>query len=73
MDWLLLGTVCFIIIGFTAIASQKKNMESLTTLTVKRNTRSKETQTTIIWWIAGTTIWGVISIVLVVSWFFVNF
>ena len=69
MDLLLWITVGFIIIGFVILASMKKNMESKLAF-ITRNMESEESSTTsIVWWIVGTVAWGIVSILLIVCWF----
>ncbi|AVR00407.1 hypothetical protein ACTWPF_03775 [Oceanobacillus sp. M65] len=53
--WIAIG---FIIIGFIVLISMKKHMES-----------NKASTKQILWWIAGTTAWGIVSMTLVV-WLF---
>lgn len=59
MDLLLWITVGLIIIGFVALAFIKRNMES----------KKSETTQSIVWWIVGTTVWGVASLILIGWWF----
>ncbi|WP_026907401.1 hypothetical protein [Paucisalibacillus globulus] len=75
--WIMIG---FIIIGIVVLLFIRKNMkielefiksngdseDSSIKSQVKRSTKS------IIWWIVGTTVWGIVSIFLVVSWFSVK-
>ncbi|MDQ0216675.1 hypothetical protein J2S13_003149 [Oikeobacillus pervagus] len=77
MDLLLWLTVGFIIIGFAVLVSMKKNMEKKLAF-IKANIESnieytKGSARSIVWWIAGTTLWGVVSIILVVWWFHEHF
>lgn len=69
VDLLLCITVGFIIIGFVILVSMKKSMESKLTF-IKRNIETEKSLTTpIVWWIVGTTVWGIVSILLIVWWF----
>lgn len=72
MDLLLWITVGFFIIGFVVLASMKKNMESKLAF-IKRNMESEKSSTkSIVWWIVGTTAWGIVSMILFVWWFSVK-
>ncbi|MFC0524940.1 hypothetical protein ACFFGV_15280 [Pontibacillus salicampi] len=74
MDLLLWITFAFIIIGFVALLTMKKGMESKVDF-VKANIASEESSTnakSVIWWIWSTIAWGVVSISLVV-WCFHNY
>ncbi|MFD2681791.1 hypothetical protein [Bacillus seohaeanensis] len=59
MDLLFWITVGFIIIGFGVLIFIKRNME--------RNKSS--TPQSVVWWIVGTTVWGVVRMILIVWWF----
>ncbi|MDQ0271744.1 hypothetical protein [Cytobacillus purgationiresistens] len=72
MDLLLLFTVGFIIIGFVILVSMKKNMESKLAFIIRNMENKKSSTKSIVWWIVGTTIWGIVSIILIVWWFSVN-
>ncbi|ALX47503.1 hypothetical protein [Lentibacillus amyloliquefaciens] len=39
---------------------------------VKTDTESQEGSKSVVWWIVGLTIWGVVGILLIVSWFLIN-
>lgn len=69
MTILLWLTIGFIIIGFTTLFSMKKGMENKVKI-LKETEENKESAQAlakpVIWWVRGATIWGVISIVLVV-------
>ncbi|WP_045520128.1 hypothetical protein [Neobacillus niacini] len=72
MDLLLWITVGFFIIGFVVLASMKKSMESKLAF-IKRNMESKKSSTkSIVWWIVGTTAWGIVSMNLIVWCFSAN-
>lgn len=75
MDLLLWITVGFIIIGFVALTSMKKGMESkLAFITVNREDEENSIKyKSIIWWIMSATAWGVVSMILIVWWFHNNF
>lgn len=69
MDLLLWMAVGFIVIGFVVSVSMKKNMENRVAL-IKGNMESKVSSAKpVIWWITGTTIWGIVTMKLVV-WLF---
>lgn len=75
MDLLLWITIGFIIIGFVVLVSMKKSMESKLAF-IRVNMESEETTRkakSIIWWIVGTTAWGIVSMFLVVWWFHNHF
>lgn len=69
MNQLLWLTIGFIIIGLTILLSMKKTMENRVNIlkNIEENNESAQTLAKpVIWWISGATIWGVISIGLVV-------
>lgn len=71
MDFLLWITTCFILIGFVVLVSMKKGMESKVAF-IKANMEEEENLSkanSVIWWIWGTTAWGVGAISLVGWWF----
>lgn len=69
MDLLFWMAVGFIVIGFIVIVSMKKNMENRVAL-IKGNMEAKVSSAKpVIWWITGTTIWGIVTMNLVV-WLF---
>lgn len=73
MDLLFWLAVGFILIGFVVLVSMKKNME-LKLAFMRTNLESTKGLTqSIVWWIAGTTIWGIVSMILVVWWFHQHF
>ena len=68
MDLLLWITVGFIIIGFVVLTSMKKGMESKVTF-IKANQEDEENSSkakSVIWWILSTTVWGIVSMSLVI-------
>jgi RsiW-degrading membrane proteinase PrsW (M82 family) len=69
MDLLLWITVGFIVIGFVVLVSMKKSMERKVAL-IKENEESMESKQIsnkpVIWWIVGATVWGLVSMFLVV-------
>lgn len=74
MDVLRWAGIGFIIIGFVVLMSMKKGMESkLAFIRANKETEesSKKAQS-IIWWIVSTTVWGVVSIIVIV-WSFHNY
>ncbi|UOE92141.1 hypothetical protein [Alkalihalobacillus sp. LMS39] len=66
MNLFLWITVSFIIIGFVTLVSMKKRMESKLELIKENPEHNEQEATTIIRWIRATTVWGVVSIFLVV-------
>lgn len=75
MDLLLWITVSFISIGIIVLLTMKKSMESkLAYITANMDDEENTTRAkSIIWWIRGTTAWGVVSMILIVMWFYHNF
>ncbi|ADU29365.1 hypothetical protein [Evansella cellulosilytica] len=74
MDPILWIPIGFITIGFIILIFAKKSMESKLAF-IKANKESDESAKKakfIVWWIYGTTAWGVVSIILIV-WFFNTF
>lgn len=74
MDLLFWSTIGFIIIGFIVLTSMKKGMESKLAL-IAADTESEEISTeakSIIWWILSATVWGIMSMILIV-WSFHNY
>ncbi|SHH86403.1 hypothetical protein [Virgibacillus chiguensis] len=74
MDVLRWAGIGFIIIGFVVLMSMKKGMESkLAFITANKETEESSTKAqSIIWWIVSTTVWGVVSIIVIV-WSFHNY
>lgn len=71
MDLLLWITTGFMLIGLVVLVSMKKGMESKVAL-IKANMEDEENLSkakSVIWWIWGTTAWGVGAISLVGWWF----
>ncbi|AOZ91182.1 hypothetical protein [Paenibacillus crassostreae] len=69
MDLLLWITVGFIVIGFVVLVSMKKSMESRVTLIIENEKNIENEQVSnkpVIWWIKGTTVWGLVSMFLIV-------
>ena len=69
MDLLLWITVGFIVIGFVVLASMKKGMERKVALLIenKESMESKQISTKpVVWWIVGATVWGLVSMFLIV-------
>ncbi|WP_404454902.1 hypothetical protein [Oceanobacillus kapialis] len=68
LTWLIIG---FIMIGFVVLASMKKGMErKLAFITANMDDEESPTKAkTIIWWVMGTTAWGIVSMGLIVWWF----
>ncbi|WP_342511756.1 hypothetical protein MKY34_14450 [Sporosarcina sp. FSL K6-1522] len=69
MDLLLWITVGFIVIGLVVLASMKKSMERKVALIIenKESMESKQISTKpVVWWIVGATVWGLVSMLLIV-------
>ena len=69
MGLLLWVTVGFIVIGFVVLVSMKKGMERKVALIIanKESLESKQISTKpVVWWIVGATVWGIVSIFLIV-------
>ncbi|QED46468.1 phosphate starvation-inducible protein PhoH [Cytobacillus dafuensis] len=62
LSWIAVG---FIIIGFVVLVFITRNMES-------KIHQSSATRS-IVWRIVGTTVWGIVSIILIVWWLFPRF
>ncbi|MGF9979185.1 hypothetical protein [Viridibacillus arvi] len=75
MDLLLWVTIGFIIIGFVVLTSMKRGMESkLAFITVNMEDKESSIKAkSIICWIASTTAWGIVSMILIVWWFHNHF
>lgn len=75
MDLTLWVTVGFIVIGFIVLASMKKGMESkLAFITeYEQDGESPTKAKSIILWIWGATAWGIVSMFLIVWWFYHHF
>jgi len=70
MDLLLWITIGFLLIGFVVLTSMKKGMERKIAF-IKANRENEENSskaTSVIWWIWGSTAWGIASMLLVVWW-----
>lgn len=69
--WLI---ILYFIIGLFVYLSTVKNVKSKVALikTSTENQRSSKDTKFVVLWIAGITIWGVVGIFLIVSWFFSN-
>lgn len=62
-------TVGFIVIGIVVLVSLKKSMERKIALIIgnKESMESKQILTKpVVWWIVGATVWGIVSIFLIV-------
>lgn len=73
VELMLWVTVGFIIFGFVVLVSMKKNMENKLAFiktNMENNIESTKGSTKlIVWWILGTTVWGIVSMTLIVGWF----
>jgi hypothetical protein len=73
LDLLLWITFVFIIIGFAVLTSMKKGMESklpFITANIEDEENSSKAKS-IVWWIVSATVWGIVSMFLIV-WCFHN-
>lgn len=69
MDLFFLLTVGFIVIGFVVLVSMKKNMEMKVALLIENEqsiTNKQISNKPVIWWIVGVTVWGLVSMFLIV-------
>lgn len=69
MNLLLWITVGFIVIGLFVLISMKKSMEERVAFAIenKDDTEGKQTSAKpVVWWIAGATIWGIVSMLFIV-------
>lgn len=68
MNFLLWITVGFIVIGFVVLALMKKSMERKLALIKNEESMESEQISTkpIVWWIRGATVWGLVSMFLIV-------
>jgi RsiW-degrading membrane proteinase PrsW (M82 family) len=69
MDLLLWITVGFVVIGFVVLVSMKKSMEKKVALIIENEESMESKQISnkpVIWWIVGATVWGLVSMFLVV-------
>ena len=69
MDLLLWKTVGFIVIGFVVLVSMKKSMERKLALIIENEESMESEQIStkpIVWWIGGATVWGLVSMFLIV-------
>lgn len=69
MDLLLWITVGFIVIGFVVLVSMKKSMERKVALIIENEESMESKQISnkpVIWWIVGATVWGLLSMFLIV-------
>ena len=68
MNLLLWITVGFIVVGLLVLVSMKKGMEERVALAIenKDGMEGKQTLTKpVVWWIAGATVWGLASMLLI--------
>ncbi|GAB3070227.1 hypothetical protein ACFOU0_09350 [Salinicoccus sesuvii] len=68
LTWITIG---FIMTGCSLLICMKKGMESkLASITIAgEDEKSQREAQLLIWWIVSTTVWGVVSIMLIVLWF----
>jgi len=69
MFFLLWITVGFIVAGFVVLTSMKKGMEERVALAIENgdSMESKQISTKpVVWWIVGATVWGLVSMLLIV-------
>ncbi|QHE62636.1 hypothetical protein FHE72_17595 [Rossellomorea vietnamensis] len=75
MNLLLVITIGFIIIGFIVLFSMKTSMENKLAY-ITANSEDEESSVkakSIIWWIASATVWGIVSMFLIVWYFHSHF
>lgn len=65
MNLLLWITVGFIVIGLFVLISMKKSMEERVAFAIE-NKDDTEAAKPVVWWIAGATIWGIVSVLFIV-------
>lgn len=75
MDLLLWVTISFIVIGFLVLFFMKKGMEIKLAHIQKKSEdeENKKKEKSIIWWIRGAVVWGIVSMFLIVLNFYYNF
>lgn len=72
MNFLLWITVGFIVVGLFVLMSMKKSMEERVALAIENKDGMEGEQIStkpVVWWIVGATVWGLVSMLLIV-WFF---
>ncbi|GGN58588.1 hypothetical protein [Oceanobacillus indicireducens] len=72
MNFLLWITVGFIVLGLFVLMSMKKSMEERVALAIENKDGMEGEQIStkpVVWWIVGATVWGLVSMLLIV-WFF---
>lgn len=75
MDLLLWVTISFIVIGFLVLFFMKKGME-IKLAHIQKKSEDEENmkkEKSIIWWIRGAVVWGIMSMLLIVLNFYYNF
>lgn len=76
MDLFLGITIGFIVIGFVVLVSMKKSMEMKVALIIENNESIESKQISpkpVVWWILGATVWGLVSMFLIVRSFSIYF
>lgn len=71
MDLFLWLIILYFVIGFFAYFSMVKGVKDKITLIKAdtNSTKSKKSTRSVVWWIVGIAVWGVVGIFLIVSWF----
>ncbi|MFA1738077.1 hypothetical protein [Lysinibacillus fusiformis] len=70
MNLLLWITLVLIVVGLFVLMSKKKSMEERVAFAIENKEDSKEEKQTstkpVVWWIVGATVWGLVSMLLIV-------
>ncbi|WP_291759987.1 hypothetical protein [Lysinibacillus sp. UBA5990] len=72
MNLLLWITLVLIVAGLFVLMSKKKSMEERVAFAIENKDSKEEKQTStkpVVWWIVGATVWGLVSMLLIV-WIF---
>ncbi|MED4886236.1 hypothetical protein MKY88_12920 [Lysinibacillus sp. FSL R7-0073] len=72
MNMLLWITLVLIVAGLFVLMSKKKSMEERVAFAIENKDSKEEKQTStkpVVWWIVGATVWGLVSMLLIV-WIF---
>lgn len=76
MELLLWITIGFTVIGFVVLVSMKKSMEMKVALIIENKDSMENKQISskpVVWWIMGATVWGIVSMFLLVWSFSIYF